>query len=145
MESSIIRQGEQEGEGGGLSGHSTCTSQWAAGADRAAERRDMVWRSWNLWFDICSVWESVRGQEKVFEGTAASSRVRASGFYQRDLTCRAQRVAEQHCAQRRWSTLNGCWTDVIHQAKSFLLIHVGRGKPAHLRSSKTVYNSGSST
>lgn len=42
------------------------------GQTGAAERQDMARRSWNLWFDICSVQESVRGQEEVFEGTAAS-------------------------------------------------------------------------
>lgn len=62
----------------GLSGHRT--SLWAAGADRAAERRDTAWRSWNLRFDICSASESVRGREKDFGSTVTASWVRVSGF-----------------------------------------------------------------
>lgn len=126
MESSILREGERDetGEGGGgLSGHSTCTSRWAAGADRAAERQDMAWHSWNLWFDMSSVWESVRrAGGKGLEGTAASPQRLALWVF---ITGRSDRGGGGQlpiCARNpRGST----------GKVSLLLVHVGRGKPAH--------------
>lgn len=129
--------------GGGLSGYSTCTSQRAAGADGAAERRDMAWRSWNLWFDICSVWESVRGQEKVFEGP--NRFLFSPSLWVLSKRSDLQGTESGGAARWRWSVLNGRWIDVIHPAMSVLLFHVGRGEPSHLGSNKTGYNSGSST
>lgn len=119
------RKRERGRVGGGLSRNSTCISRWAAGADRAAERQDMVWRSRNLWFDISSVWESVRGQEKVFEGAAAtSSYVQISGFFFLSKTSDwGRRVSEQHGTHRRWSALNGRRLDVIQPAVTRPRLH----------------------
>lgn len=114
----------------GLSGHSTCTSQWAAGADRyrGEARYGVTLLESVIWHLLC-VWICQRAGE---------------GFWgHRCFLLSPSPWVLSKRSERRGATWR--WIDVIHPAKSVLLFHVGRRKPAHLRSKTTGHNSGSST
>lgn len=98
-------------------------------------QRGEIWRDApGIWDSTSVLWVSLsEGRRRIL---GAPPLPLESEFYQRDQTCRAHRVAEQHGTHWRWSALIGRSTGVIHPAKSVLLFHIGRGEPAHLRSNK---------
>lgn len=100
MELSIIRQGDWVRSGEGYLG--TCPSRWAAGADRAAERRDTPRRSRNLWF-----WHLLRvsvchgGKRRFFRALSLPLESKSLGFI-KEIWLAGRR------AQWRWPALNRC-------------------------------------
>lgn len=99
-------------------------------------RRGKIWHDAPGICDLTFLCESLSEDRRRFLRALPPPLVSKSlDFYQREIWLRAQTVAEQHGVHWRVSVWMGA-EYTFQQAKSVLLLHIGRGKPSHLRREK---------